>query len=193
MERERKGLVSSRDLAEGSGTTAAQVRKDLSHFGSFGKRGQGYDVEELTRSLEQILGLQRQWRVALIGVGRIGAALLGYGDLAQRGFEIVTAFDADPGKVESELSGVRVRPLSDLESDLAREDVDIAIIATPPDSAQTVATRLTAAGVHAILNFAPVKLEVGADVVVRTMDVAMEMEGLSFVLTSGETNGAGDE
>ncbi len=187
---EGRRLVSSQDLAAGTGTTAAQVRKDLSHFGSFGRRGQGYSVPELKRELQGILGLERRWSVALVGVGKIGSALLGYGDLAARGFEIVTAFDADPHKVDHELAGVRIRPLASLEAELARRKVDIAIVATPPESAQEVAARLAAAGVGAILNFAPVKLELSADVEVRNMDVTLELEGLSFVLSSGQGNGA---
>jgi len=105
-------VLSSRELAERTGTTSAQVRKDLNFFGSFGKRGRGYDVDELERTLAQILGLQRRWRVALIGVGKIGSALLGYGDLARRGFDIVAAFDVDGAKVGRHASGVDVSVLS---------------------------------------------------------------------------------
>jgi redox-sensing transcriptional repressor len=193
LERVGKDIVSSRELAEGTGTTAAQVRKDLSHFGSFGKRGQGYVASELRRSLREILGLGRRWHVAVIGVGKIGSALLGYGDLTQRGFDIVAAFDSDPVKVDEKLGGVRVRSLASLEADLASARVDIAIIATPPDSAQSVASRAAAAGVPAILNFAPVKLEVAPHVVVRSMDVSLELEGLSFLLSSSGGNGSGEK
>lgn len=185
LDREGRTVVSSVELAEGSGTTAAQVRKDFSHFGSFGKRGQGYATHELLGRLEGILGLQRRWKVALIGVGRVGTALLGYGDLSQRGFDIVTAFDADPDKVDRVLTGVRIRPLSAMEKELSEAGIEIAIVATPPDSAQAVAVRAAAAGVRAILNFAPVKLDVGAGVATRTVDVSLELEALSFLLASG--------
>ncbi len=178
-------VLSSRELAERTGTTSAQVRKDLSFFGSFGKRGRGYDVDELEHVLSEILGLGRRWRVGLVGVGKIGSALLGYGDLARRGFDLVAAFDVDPSKIGRELSGVRVWPLDELEEVVRRERVEIGIIATPPDAADATARRLTEAGVSAILNFAPVKLSTPDAVAVRTMDVALELEGLSFALTSG--------
>lgn len=187
-----KQVLSSRELAERSGTTSAQVRKDLSFFGSFGKRGRGYDVDELERTLARILGLQRRWRVALVGVGQIGSALLGYGDLARRGFDIVAAFDIDGAKVGRHPSGVRVWPLDRLEEVLRSEAVTIGIIATPPDAAEETARRLTDTGVTAILNFAPVKLSTPDAVAVRTMDVALELEGLSFALTSETGNGAPD-
>lgn len=196
---EGRHLVSSRELAERSGTSPAQVRKDLSLFGSFGKRGRGYGVEELARALEAILGLGRPWRVGVVGVGKIGAALLGYRDLAARGFDVVAAFDRDPDKTGRMVSGVRVSPMADLEQVLRATGVEIAIIATPPEAAQGTASRLAAAGVFAILNFAPVKLQVPEEVAVRTMDVALELEGLTFLLNtarrdapgarSGETDG----
>ena len=189
LDREGMSVVSSRELAEGSGTTAAQVRKDFSHFGSFGTRGKGYAVRDLLGRMERILGLQRRWRVALIGVGRIGTALLGYADLSERGFDIVTAFDADPEKIDLVRSGVRVRPLSELEAEVSENRIDIAIIATPPESARSVAIRAAAAGVGAILNFAPIKLDVGGGVQVRTVDVSLELEALSFLLTTYADSG----
>lgn len=177
-------LVSSRELAEASDTTAAQVRKDLSHFGSFGKRGQGYRVDELRERLERILGLERRWRVAVVGAGRIGTALLGYRDLEARGFEIVAAFDTDPGKTGREVSGVPVYPVDELEARLREENVGIVILATPPAVAHEVAARVADAGVAGILSFAAAKLETDLPVAVRWMDVALELEGLSFLITS---------
>lgn len=179
-------LVSSRELAEESGTTAAQVRKDLSNFGSFGKRGQGYGVEELSRRLESILGVERRWRVAVVGAGRIGTALLGYRDLPARGFEIVAAFDSDPMKTGREVSGVPVYPVDELEARLQAEDIGIVILATPPSVAPEIAERVAAAGVAGILSFAASRLETDAQIAVRWMDVALELEGLSFLITSGE-------
>lgn len=183
MEDEDRTIVSSRELAERSGTTPAQVRKDLSLFGSFGKRGRGYAVSELVGTLEGILGLERRWRVALVGVGKIGSALLGYSGLRKRGFEVVEAFDVDPEKAGAKVDGVRVSPMDQLEERLREEEVEMAIVATPPAAAQDVTDRLVAAGVHGLLNFAPVNLEVPSDVVVRSMDVVLEMEGLSFALS----------
>lgn len=183
-------VVSSQELAERSGTTSAQVRKDLSLFGSFGKRGRGYDVPQLRSTLEEILGLGRRWRVALAGVGKIGGALLGYEDLERRGFDIVAAFDTDPEKVGRSVFGVAVDPLERLEAVVDERDVEMAIIATPPGAAQSVTDRLVEAGVRGILNFAPVRLDAPEPVAVRSMDVALEMEGLSFALSyDGEERG----
>lgn len=181
-------LVSSRELAEASGTTAAQVRKDLSVFGSFGKRGQGYRVEELRGSLEDILGLGRRWRVAVVGAGRIGSALLGYRDLTARGFEIVAAFDADPEKTGKTVAGVPVYPIDELEDRLREHEIGIVILTTPPDAAPEIAERVAAAGVEGILSFAASRIETTSPIAVRWMDVALELEGLSFLIRS-ERNG----
>lgn len=183
LESEEREIVSSQELATRSGTTSAQVRKDLSLFGSFGKRGRGYTVPELASTLEGILGLERRWRVALVGVGRIGSALLGYRDLRNRGFDVVAAFDVDPGKVGTEVDGIRIVPMDRLEVVVEERGVEMGIVAVPPDAAQDVADRLAEAGVRALLNFAPVKLDVPDEVVVRSMDVALELEGLSFALS----------
>lgn len=177
-------LVSSRDLAARCGATSAQIRKDLSLFGSFGKRGRGYSVAELVGTLEEILGLRRRWRVGLVGVGKIGSALLGYRGFEGRGFDLVAAFDVAPGKVGTRIGGVEVSPVSDLERVVRAREVEIGIVATPPGAAQEVAGRLWAAGVEAVLNFAPVKLEAPAGVAVRTVDVVLELEGLCYELTA---------
>lgn len=189
LQEEGREIVSSQQLAEGSGTSSAQVRKDLSLFGSFGKRGRGYTVAGLEETLEEILGLGQAWRVALVGVGKIGSALLGYEDLSRRGFEIVAAFDKDPEKIGERVFGVEVFPVSSLDEEAGRRDVEIGIIATPPEAAQDVADRLGEAGVRGILNFAPVKIDPASGVTVRSMDVALEMEGLSFALTFEDGNG----
>lgn len=189
--RERRvELVSSSELAERTGATSAQVRKDLSLFGSFGKRGRGYDVDALTTTIEGILGLDRVWRVCLVGVGKIGAALLGYQDMFQRGFEVVAAFDIEPAKIGREVFGVPVSPFDELEAIVARESVEIAIVATPPEAAGDVAQKLADAGVGAILNFAPRELQDIDGVPVRTVDVVLELEGLSYLLSGRGRNGA---
>ncbi len=182
-------IVSSHELAERTGATSAQVRKDLSLFGSFGKRGRGYSVPELASTLEEILGLGRSWRVAIVGAGKIGAALLGYRDLASRGFDVVAAFDTAEAKVGREIFGTRVWPVSELERVVRDTGVEIGIIATPPEAAQEVATLLAGVGVGAILNFAPVELALPDTVPVRTMDVVMELEGLSYLLSAECRNG----
>lgn len=184
LERRGEELVSSQDLARRCGATSAQIRKDLSLFGSFGKRGRGYSVAELVATLEGILGLRRRWRVALVGVGKIGSALMGYQGLADRGFDLVAAFDTAPSKVGTVVGGVKVSPLSALRSVVAERGVEIGIVATPPGAAQEVAERLWTAGVEAVLNFAPVKLSAPEGVAVRTVDVVLELEGLCYELTA---------
>ncbi len=179
-------LVSSSQLAERTGATSAQVRKDLSLFGSFGKRGRGYGVEALAVSLEGILGLTGTWRVGLVGAGKIGTALLGYADLARRGFRVVAAFDVDPSRIGRDVFGVRISPLEDLPTVVRERQVEIGIVATPPEAAHDVARRLAEAGVEAILNFAPTELQQDVNgVPVRTVDVVLELEGLSYLLSEG--------
>jgi redox-sensing transcriptional repressor len=176
--------VSSTDLAAEAGTTAAQVRKDLSLFGSFGKRGLGYAAADLADRLRGILGLQRVWRVALVGAGRIGSALFEYADFRRRGFDIVAVLDNDPGKIGTKWSGaVEVEDVAGLERVLQRESVDVVIVAVPAAAAQEVGDRAVAAGVRGILNFAPLQLRVPEDVSVQDVNVVTELEALSFDLT----------
>lgn len=174
--------VSSDVLARGVGTTSAQVRKDLSLFGSFGKRGLGYSVPALVGRLRDILGLERRYRVVVVGVGKMGSALIRYSGFAERGFRIASAYDVDPAIVGRRLNGVVVRDVQQLAGDLAREPADIAIIATPAEAAQEVAETLARAGVKAILNFAPVPLAVPQDVAVKHVNLALELEALSYAL-----------
>jgi len=176
--------ISSAELARRGGTTSAQVRKDLSFFGSFGKRGLGYSVPELAAKIRDIMGLRRQYRVVLVGAGRIGSALIQYPGFAQRGFQVAAIYDKDPKKVGSRWNGLVVRDVRHLEADLEREPTDIAIVVTPAEAAQDVVDRLVAAGVKAILNFAPVRLAVPSDVVVKSVNMALELETLSFALAN---------
>ena len=175
--------VSSGELAERSGTTAAQVRKDLSLFGTFGKRGLGYRVDELEERLREILGLGRDWAVALVGAGKIGAALFGYANFRRQGFYIEAVFDTDEEKVGQRWNGLEVEPDDALEATVRDRDISIAVIAVPAPAAQAVADRLVEAGVRGILNFAPTRINVPEHVVVRSVDMAVEMEGLSYALT----------
>lgn len=174
--------VSSEALAARAGTTSAQVRKDLSFFGSFGKRGLGYPVRDLARRLRDILGLKRSYRVVVVGAGKIGSALAQYRGFSQRGFHIAAVYDCDAAKVGLEWNGQRVRDVSRLEQDLKREPMDIAIVSTPAEAAQEVTDRLVKAGIKAILNFAPVHLRVPPDVTVRSVNMALELEALSYAL-----------
>lgn len=183
---ESRGLstISSDELARRGGTTSAQVRKDLSFFGSFGKRGLGYSVPELAGRLREILGLGRQWKVIIIGAGKIGAALAQYRGFRQRGFRILAAYDASPEKVGTALEGIPVRDIAQLDKDVGREAPDIAVVTVPSENAQSVVDRVVRAGIKAILNFAPTQLQVPPDVTVKTVNMAMELETLSFALTN---------
>ncbi len=183
---EERGLatVSSDALARRGGTTSAQVRKDLSFFGSFGKRGLGYSVPELATALREILGLGKEWRVVIIGAGKIGAALAQYRGFRQRGFHIVAAYDTNADKIGRELEGIQVRNMNRLEADVALERPDIAVLAIPGEGAQAALDRVVRAGIRAVLNFAPVQLSAPADVTVKTVNMAMELEGLTFALTN---------
>ena len=181
--------ISSEELAGAAGTSAAQVRKDLSLFGTFGKRGLGYSVPELIAELRSILGLEREWNVALVGAGRIGQALFGYEDFRTQGFYIKAVFDSDPAKVGQRWNGAVVRPDAELERVLREEEIDIVIVAVPGVAAQAVVDRVVAAGVRAILNFAPSRLEVPAGVALKNVNMAVELEGLSYALASERANG----
>jgi redox-sensing transcriptional repressor len=182
VEAEGRRVISSRRLAEREGITSAQVRKDLSCFGSFGRRGLGYDVAHLREEIRAILGLERRWRVAVVGAGNIGTALLAYRGFANQGFDVVAVFDREPGRVGARLGHLVVQDVQALPAFAAREPIEIGVIATPVGAAQEVADLLVAAGARGILNFAPRKLFVPAQVALRTVDMAMEFESLSFAL-----------
>ena len=176
--------ASSDELAHLCGTTPAQVRKDLSFFGSFGKRGLGYPVHELTAHLREILGLEREWKVVIVGAGKIGAALANYRGFRQRGFRVVGVYDNDPAKIGKPWGEAIVHDMADLASDIRREEAPIAVLAIPSDDAQDVVDRLVGAGIRAILNFAPAQITVPAHVSLKSVNMAMELEGLSFALTN---------
>ncbi|GGN79425.1 redox-sensing transcriptional repressor Rex [Actinoplanes lobatus] len=172
--------VSSEGLAAAAGVNSAKLRKDLSHLGSYGTRGVGYDVSLLVAQIEYILGLDENRAVCLVGVGNLGHALAGYAGFASRGFRVVALFDTDPKKVGEQINGLTVRHLDELERIAADESIAIGVIATPPGTAQTVADALVAAGVTSILNFAPGVLSVPSNVDVRKVDLAIELQILSF-------------
>ena len=181
-----KRTVSSGDLAERGGITSAQVRKDLSHFGSFGKRGTGYPVGALRERIVEILGLGRTWRVAVVGAGKLGAALFQYGGFRRQGFEVVAAFDTDPAKIGRRWGEVVIDDVADLARVVRKRQIEIAIVTTPAEAAQDVADALVAAGIAAILNFAPRKLVVPPEVTLRDVSLTIELESLTFALTHGE-------
>lgn len=172
--------VSSEGLATAAGVNSAKLRKDLSHLGSYGTRGVGYDVALLIKQIEDVLGLTQSRAVALVGIGNLGHALAGYGGFANRGFRIAALFDADPGRVGERINGLAVRHVDDIGDVVAEESISIAVIATPAPAAQAVTDRLVAAGVTSILNFAPCVLSVPDNVDVRKVDLAIELQILSF-------------
>jgi redox-sensing transcriptional repressor len=178
-----KRTVSSEYLADRGGITSAQVRKDLSHFGSFGKRGMGYPVGELRERIASILGLGRRWRVALIGAGQLGAALFHYAGFRRQGFGIVAVLDNDPAKIGRRWGDLTVADVAELPSVVHRHGIELAIVTTPAEAAQDVVDALAGAGVEAILNFAPRKLQVPADVTLRDVNLTIELESLTFALT----------
>ena len=183
---EQRGLetISSDELARRGGTTSAQVRKDLSFFGSFGKRGLGYSVPELSRRIREIMGLGREWRVIIVGAGKIGAALAQYQGFVQRGFHIVAVYDTAPEKIGRSWNSQTIRDIRQLERDAAQEKPDIAVLTVPSEAAQSMLDRIVKAGIKAVLNFAPVQLQAPADVTVKSVNMAMELESLSFSLTN---------
>lgn len=174
--------VSSEALAARAGTTSAQVRKDLSFFGSFGKRGLGYDVPALSRRLREIMGLTRRYRVILVGAGRLAGALAQYAGFAARGFDIVAVVDRDPAKIGSRWGKLVIRDVTEIRQVAHDENVEIAILVTPADPAQHLVDELVAAGVTAVLNFAPVQLHVPDGVDVKNVNLAVELETLSYAL-----------
>jgi|HigsolmetaAR206D_1030411.scaffolds.fasta_scaffold01526_8 AT-rich DNA-binding protein len=172
--------VSSEELAAAAGVNSAKLRKDLSQLGSYGTRGVGYDVALLIDQIEFVLGLTQRRAVALVGVGNLGHALAGYAGFASRGFRIAALFDADPARIGEEINGLVVRHIDDLPQVVAEEGIAIGVITTPASAAQSVADRLVAAGVTSILNFAPCVLSVPDGVDVRKVDLAIELQILSF-------------
>jgi redox-sensing transcriptional repressor len=176
--------VSSGALASRGSTTSAQVRKDLSFFGSFGKRGLGYPVPDLADQLREILGLKQRYKVGMIGAGKICSALVQYRGFRQRGFDIVAIFDSDPAKIGRQWNGLTIQNIDALEAEFAKRPMDMAVLVTPAEAAQPVTDRLVRLGIKAILNFAPVQLVVPDDVVVKTVNLALELETLSYALAN---------
>lgn len=174
--------VSSDQLADLAGVNAAKVRKDLSHLGTYGTRGVGYDTDFLRFEISRALGLANTWPVVLCGIGNLGRALANHTGFTERGFPVVAAIDTDPEKVGSELDGVPVYAPADLEIVVERHAVAIGVIATPPEAAQGAADRLVAAGVGSIMSFAPTVLAVPDGVEVRAVDLAAELQILGFHL-----------
>jgi redox-sensing transcriptional repressor len=172
--------VSSEELAAAAGVRSAKLRKDLSHLGSYGVRGVGYEVDHLAYQTSRELGLTQDWPVAIIGMGNLGHALAAYSGFATRGFRVVALLDQDPTVIGQEIAGLPVRAMTDLKSLVAEQGLAIGVIATPASSAQAVCDQLVEAGVRSILNFAPCVLVIPDDVDVRKVDLSTELQILAF-------------
>ncbi|MDT8368943.1 MAG: redox-sensing transcriptional repressor Rex [Longimicrobiales bacterium] len=190
---DQASTLSSEQLAREAGTTAAQVRKDLSLFGSFGKRGLGYPTGDLVTRIRTIMGLTRRWRVALLGAGRIGSALHAYGAFRDRGFDIVAIFDSDPAKIGTVREGVTIEPPSRVVESIRERAIELAIVAVPVEVAQEMVDAVVTAGVRGVLNFAPRRLHAPTGVAVQDVNMVMELEALAFALTVKGIEGDADE
>ena len=179
-------VISSKELGDALQMTPAQIRKDLSYFGRFGKQGRGYNVVHLQDELRKILGLDHPWHIALIGVGRLGRAILGYPGFAPEGFQIVAAFDDDPRQVNQQLGGLIVEPMSSLQDEVRNKDIRIAIVAVPAPYAQQVVNQLVACGVKSILNYAPVSIQAPESVKVRGIDPVLALQSMTYYLSTQE-------
>lgn len=180
LRRDGKETTSSQALGERLGFSDAQVRKDLAYFGHFGQPGIGYRCQELIEAIRKILGTSRAWSVAVVGVGNLGRALLGYKGFFEQGFHIVAAFDSDPPKIGTTVEGVLVRPMEDLPARVQLDRIQLGMIAVPSVAAQPVAERMVEAGIRGIVNFAPVTLSLPEDVSLVEVDLAIELEQIAF-------------
>lgn len=187
LEKEAYETISSKELARREKLTPAQIRKDLSFFGSFGTRGLGYPVQELKKRIASILGIDRTWKVALIGIGNIGSALVSYKEFGRQGFQIIRLFDNDQRKIGSNHKGIVVSDIKDLEQELKEAAIEIVVLSVPATVAQYIIDDVVKAGVRAILNFAPVNLRVPSDVYLRNENMSMELEYLSFAMVNNHT------
>ena len=180
-------VVSSQDLGDQLGVTPAQIRKDLSYFGRFGKQGRGYNVNRLMEELQQILGLNRHWRMVLIGVGQLGHAILQYGGFAPQGFHIAEAFDASPDLIGQRLGGITVRDVAEVPEVLRTRHIDIGIVSVPAERAQEVIDTLVAGGIKAILNYAPIAPQVPPGVHIRQIDPVLALQSMTYYLKGNDT------
>jgi redox-sensing transcriptional repressor len=185
LEEDGVKTISSQELAARFHLNSAQVRKDLAYFGEFGIRGIGYDTAVLRAEIQRILGLDREWRVVLVGFGNLGSALFHYRGFARQGFRIAAIVDDDPAKAGRTVDALSILPLGDLPRVVKQAGIQIGVVAVPGEAAQGVADRLVAAGVRAILNFAPVRLKVPKEVRLQNVDLSIELENLSFHLAQG--------
>ena len=180
----KRGLhtVSSSDLADRLSTTAAQIRKDLSYFGGFGKQGMGYPIYSLIEELQKILNLDRIWQVAVVGAGNLGRALAGYPGFPRRGIEISLLFDVDPKVVGTRVGAVMVQHVDNLETEIQHQGIKIGIISVPASAAQQIADRMVSAGIEAILNYAPVTLILPRTIHVMDIDPVLQLQTMMYYI-----------
>ncbi len=182
--REGSQTTSSTVLGSRLGLTDAQIRKDLAYFGQFGYPGIGYRCDELVQQIRRILGTDRDWPVAIVGLGNLGTALIGHRGFAQQGFRVTAVFDVDRAKIDRKIDGIAVYHFDDLERVVQADGIRLGILAVPAAAAQTVADRLVAAGIEGILNFAPVTISLPPTVSKVAVDLAIELEQLSFAVVN---------
>lgn len=180
-------VISSERLAKQCGVNPAQIRKDLAYFGEFGVRGVGYRVSELTSEIKEILGLNRPWNLAMVGLGNLGSALVRHENFSKHGYIFTAAFDSDPGKVGKGLpNGLLINHVSELEDIVREREVHVGVIATPPSAAQSVANQLVLAGINGILNFAPVQIQVPDCCRVENVDFTIKLDSIAYHLSIGD-------
>jgi redox-sensing transcriptional repressor len=178
----RKDFLSSEEISKLTYFSASQIRKDFAYFGQFGIPSKGYNTKKLKKAIEKILGLDKKWEVALIGVGNLGSALLSYKGFSKQGFYIRYAFDRDKRKIGKKVGSVLIRDVDHLEQVIKRKKISLAILAIPKEEAQSIVDRLVNCGIKAILNFAPIRPYVPRGVVVLNIDLSIELERLAYFL-----------
>ena len=179
--------TSSKEMADLLGIKASQVRKDLSYFGEFGKRGVGYNVDKLSFKLKEILGLKKNWNVAIVGAGNLGSAIANYAGLEKNGFKIISAFDVDEKKVgQMIVPGVTIQKLDEIEERIKKNHIEIAILTVPVNAAQEVTDKLINCGIKGILNFTPTSISTPEDVSVEDVDFVISLKSLTFEIASSE-------
>jgi redox-sensing transcriptional repressor len=182
MQREGRQITSSQELGERLGISAAQIRKDLSQFGEFGKQGTGYLIDSLIDQLRQILHIDHDWDVVVVGIGDIGSAIVNYKGFADRGYRVFMIFDNDPAKIGTQVGAFTVQDAANLEQAIKENDIKIAMITTPASAAQAVADRLIDAGIRAILNYAPISLNIPRGVYVQYIDPSIHLQRMTYYI-----------
>ncbi len=185
MAQDGQQITSSKELGERLGISSAQIRKDLSHFGEFGKQGTGYQIQFLVEQIQRILKVESEWAVALVGLGDLGRALAHYKGFANRGFRIAAIFDSDPKKIGADINGLSVMDSANMVAEIRARGLRVAMLAVPAEKAQEVANQLVEAGIKGILNYAPINLTVLKDVRVQYIDPVTHLQRMTFYLEAG--------